>query len=109
MAYFHAWLVAFLFTQMVEVPVYSRGLGVSLPSAFGASAITHPILWFVVFPYLPLPYLWLIVVGEAFAFLVEAAYFAYLLRRRRALLWSALANAASFATGMLSRQLFGVP
>ncbi len=109
MAYFQAWLIAFLFTQMVEVPVYSRGLGVGLPAAFGASAITHPILWFLIFPYLPLPYLWLIVLGEAFAFLVEAAYFAYLFRRRRALLWSGLANAASFATGMLSRHLFGVP
>jgi hypothetical protein len=109
MAYFHAWLIAFLFTQMVEVPVYSRGLGVGLPCAFGASAVTHPILWFVIFPYLPLPYLWLVVVGETFAFLVEAAYFAFLFRRRRALLWSALANGASFATGMLSRRLFGVP
>ena len=52
--------------------------------------------------------------SSAFAFvlgydLVEAAYFALLFRRRRALLWSALANAASFGTGMLSRRLFGVP
>jgi uncharacterized RDD family membrane protein YckC len=109
MAYFRAWLVAFVFTQMVEVPVYSRGLGVGLVSAFGASAITHPILWFVIFPYLPLSYLWLTVVGEAFAFLVEAAYFGFLFRRRRALLWSALANGASFGVGMLSRKLFGVP
>ncbi len=109
MAYFHAWLVAFLFTQMVEVPVYVRGLRVGILPAFGASAITHPILWFVIFPYLPLSYLGLIVVGEAFAFLVEAAYFKFLFRRPRALLWSALANGASFGTGMLSRWLFGAP
>ena len=109
MAYFRAWLIAFLFTQMVEVPIYSRGLRVGVLPAFGASAITHPVLWFVIFPHLPLPYLWLVVVGETFAFLAEAAYFAFLFRRRRALLWSALANGASFGVGMLSRYLFGVP
>jgi hypothetical protein len=111
MVYFRAWLIAFVFTQMVEVPVYSRGLRVGLLPAFGASAITHPILWFVIFPFLPLPYLWLVVVGEAFAFLAEAAYFAFLVRRPwvRALLWSALANGASYGIGMLSRTLFGVP
>ena len=109
MAYFQAWAVAFLFTQMVEVPIYAVGLRVGIPSAFGASAITHPLLWFVLFPYLNLSYVWQIVVGESFAVLVEAAYFAFLLRRRRALLLSVLANAASFGTGMLSRCLFGVP
>ena len=109
MTYFRAWLIAFVFTQMVEVPVYSRGLRVGVLPAFGASAITHPILWFVIFPYLPLHYLWLIVVGETFAFLAEAAYFAFIFRRQRALLWSALANGASFGVGMLSRYLFGAP
>jgi hypothetical protein len=109
MAYFHAWAIAFLFTQMVEVPIYAVGLRVGPLSAFGASAITHPVLWFVIFPYLHLSYFWLIVIGESFAFLVEAAYFAWIFRRRRALLWSALANAASFSTGMLSRWMFGVP
>jgi hypothetical protein len=109
MAYFQAWAVAFLFTQMVEVPIYCVGLRVGWLSAFGASAITHPLLWFVLFPYLHLSYVWQIIVGESFAVLVEAAYFAFLLRRRRALPLSVLANAASFGTGMLSRWLFGVP
>src|ERR1039458_765596 len=40
---------------MVEVPIYAVGLRVGLLSAFGASAITHPLLWFVLFPYLHLP------------------------------------------------------
>ena len=109
MAYFQSWAIAFLFTQMVEVPIYAVGLRVGLLPAFGASAITHPVLWFVIFPYLHLSYFWLIVIGEGFAFLAEAAYFAFLFRRRRALLWSALANTASFSTGMLSRWLFGIP
>jgi hypothetical protein len=94
---------------MVEVPIYAVGLRVGLFPAFGASAITHPVLWFVIFPCLHLSYFWLVVIGESFAFLVEAAYFAWLFRRRRALLWSALANAASFSAGMLSRRLFGIP
>ena len=109
MAYFQAWLWAFLFTQMVEVPIYSVSLRVGLLPAFGASAITHPLLWFAIFPNLELPYVWRIAMGEAFAFLVEAAYFALLFRRRRAWLWSAVANAASFGTGMLSRWWFGMP
>jgi hypothetical protein len=109
MAYFRAWLWAFIFTQMVEVPIYSVGLRVRILPALGASAITHPILWFVLFPHLHLPYLWLIVIGESFALLVEAAYFAWIFRRPRALLWSAVANGASFGVGMLSRWLFGVP
>lgn len=94
---------------MVEVPIYSVGLRVGLIAAFGTSAITHPVLWFAIFPHLHLPYVWLIVIGESFALLVEAAYFALLLRRRGALLWSVVANAASFGTGMLSRWLFGMP
>jgi hypothetical protein len=94
---------------MVEVPIYSVGLRVGVLAAFGASAITHPILWFVLFPHLHLPYFWLIVLGEGFAFLVEAAYFAFLFRRRRALAWSALANGASFTMGMLCRWFFGMP
>jgi hypothetical protein len=109
MAYFRAWLYAFLFTQMVEIPIYAVGLRVSLLAAFGASAITHPVLWFVLFPHLHLSYLWLVVVGESFAVLVEAAYFAFVFRRRRALLWSLLANASSLGLGLLSRFLFGMP
>jgi hypothetical protein len=109
MAYVQAWFWAFLFTQMVEVPIYSVGLRVGIVPALGASAITHPILWFLLFPYLDLPYVWLIVIAESFAVLVEAGYFAWAFRRRRALLWSVLANAASFGTGMLSRALFGAP
>ena len=82
MAYFQTWFWAFLFTQLVEVPIYAVGLRVSLLAAFGASAITHPLLWFVIFPYLHLPYVWLIVVGEGFAWLVEAVYLALVCRRR---------------------------
>jgi hypothetical protein len=109
MAYVQAWFWAFLFTQMVEVPIYSVGLRVGILPALGASAITHPILWFLIYPYLSLPYLWFLVIGESFAVLVEAGYFAWAFHRRRALLWAILANAASFGAGLLSRSWFGMP
>jgi hypothetical protein len=107
--YVQAWLIAFVFTELVEVPIYARGLRVRLLPAFGASALTHPLLWFVFFPAVDLPYLGKLVVGEVSVFLVEAAYFALLFRCKRALLWSGLANGASLGLGMLSRWLFGVP
>lgn len=109
MAYAWSWLCAFAFTQLVEIPIYSVGLRVSVAAAFGASAITHPVLWFVLFPRLPLPYIWLIIAGETFAVVVEALYFAVIFHRRRAIAWSLVANGASFGLGMLSRWLFGMP
>lgn len=108
-AYLQAWLAAFVFTQIVEMPIYSLGLRVGLLAAFGASAITHPLLWFVFFPNVSLPYFWKLATSEVLVFLIEAGYFAFLFRRKRALLWSALANGASLGLGMLSRYLFGVP
>ena len=105
-----AWFTAFLFTELVEVPIYATGLSVSLLAAFGASAITHPIVWFCFFsPAWHARYATRIVDAELFAWLVEAAYFRYLFGRRRALLMSLAANAASFGLGLLSRALFGAP
>lgn len=109
MVQLQAWLTAFLFTQLVEIPIYAVFLRVRLPAAFGASAITHPVVWFVIFPYVPLPYLGLIALAETFAIVVEAGYFRVLLGRPRVWPWALAANGASFATGLLSRWLFGVP
>ncbi len=102
------WGVAFAVTQLVEVPIYLRAqrrFGV----AFGASAITHPMVWFVV------PALWrggsylgMIIVAEAFAVLTEALW----LRRFgvcHALAWSLFANAASVAIGLSLRAATGWP
>lgn len=57
-AYVRAWFWAFVFTQAVEVPIYVAVLGLRrrvprgrlLALAFGASALTHPILWFALIP-----------------------------------------------------------
>ena len=113
-AYVLAWARAFAFTEIVEAPIYRHMLGVSWGKALGASAITHPFVWFV-FPALAaklgVPYLPFLVAAELFAWLVEAAYFtrAAQIRIRRALLVSLVANASSVALALLSRSLFGAP
>lgn len=103
-----AWLLAFAFTQAVEVPVYRRG-GCSWAGAFAASAITHPVVWFAIFPLLRAGYVERVVVAEAFAVLVEALWLRLALGRPRPLAWSLAANGLSFGLGMLSRYLFGWP
>ena len=103
------WLLAFALTQLVEVPLYLRA-GASGRTAFLASTLTHPVVWFG-FPLLRrlgLGYWGMVGVAEVFAVAAEALW----LRAhgvRRALAWSLAANVASFLTGLLLRSLFGVP
>jgi hypothetical protein len=51
LGYIALWLAAFTVTQLVEIPIYLR---FSVPGrfwiAFGATGITHPVLWFVLIP-----------------------------------------------------------
>ena len=120
------WLIAFAFTQVVECPIWVAALRRGARSeasrrkpwallgiAFGASLITHPIVWFVI------PHLWLAVhqaggywgmvtAAEAFAVIVEAEY-ASGFGLRQAWAWSLGANAASFGLGLLSRSVLGLP
>lgn len=112
------WLIAFLFTELIEVPIYVfalRGGPPALPRvprvavAFGASALTHPIVWFV-FPaifgrghYVPM-----VVAAEAFAVLAEAYWFS-VFGLRRPLVWALCANAASLGIGLALRSQFGWP
>ena len=124
-----SWLAAFVFTQAIEVPIYAlaqRAIhpsndGVASPAtgasvwawrlalAFGASALTHPIVWFVLPPTAQwLGYWGYVALAEAFAVLAEAAYFRAL-GVPRALAWSLGANAASAGLGLTSRAIFGVP
>lgn len=120
------WAFAFAFTQVVEVPIYTRALRVTPLRAFGASAVTHPVVWFII------PWIWSAlyawaarhvagfslgwtgqhlgygVLAESFAVAVEAAYFSSL-GIKRAFLWSLAANAASSLLGLLWTTLFGWP
>jgi hypothetical protein len=100
-----AWLWAFLFTQAIEVPIYAIPLRGRPLVGFGASAITHPVVWFV-FPLLIHDYAIMVVAAEVFAVVVEAAY----LRAngvRRAFWWSLCANGASLGLGLVVRALTG--
>lgn len=107
--YVHAWLFAFAFTQIVEVPIYRRLFRCSLLRAFGASALTHPVVWFVIFPHWDATYVVKSIGAELFAWSVESAYFAWTVGLRRAVAGAFVANAASVGLGLLSRSLFGVP
>ncbi len=101
-----AWLGAFVLTQLVEVPILAAWLrgrpwGSRLALAFGASAITHPILWLVLRPLLaPTSFVAYVVVGELFATLAEA-YYLHRLGVEHALLASVTANGASWTTGRI--------
>ena len=121
--YLRAWLGAFAFTQAVEVPIWAYALAahrrldrddtpwpfwLCVAVAFGASAITHPVVWFVFPRWAPGGYVAMVLQAEAFAVLVEAGYTG-LLGLRRPLAWSLVANAASAGLGLLSRATFGWP
>ena len=107
-SYVIAWAWAFAFTQVIEIPVYRRWLGCSLLRAFGASALTHPLIWWL-FPHSHLPYFVAVTIAELFAWLAESAYFARPYGARRALFAALIANGASFVLGMISRELCGFP
>ena len=104
-----AWLAAFFVTQLVEVPIYVRAqdgrLLRRLAIAFGASLLTHPIVWFVV-PRLFDNYFVMAVAAETFAVLTEAISLACF-RVRRPLVWSLAANAASLGVGLTLRAATG--
>jgi hypothetical protein len=108
------WLRAFVFTQIIEAPIYRRALGVSWGRALAPTAITHPIVWFV-FPLLRrvgVDYVSMVILAELFAWLVEAAFLAKTQPRvpmKKALLVSLAANAASVLLGLACRALFGAP
>lgn len=104
------WLPAFVLTQAIEAPIYRWGARATWATALLASAMTHPFVWFV-FPALfedRLGYAPMVVLAEAFAVAVEAAWLAHRAVRRPAV-WSVVANAASLAVGLGARHLVGGP
>lgn len=113
--YLLAWVRAFLFTELVETPIYWRFGPVKWVRGFLPSAITHPFVWFA-FPLLSTllgaPWIVAMVLAELFAWWVEAL-FLYVTKPRvpfvHAVLVSLGANAASLGLGLLSRQLTGYP
>ncbi len=115
------WVRAFLLTQCVEMGVYAhataRPLRERLAIAFGASAITHPLVWFVT-PALvqlarptgewPLDWWIGVAVAEVFAFSTEAIWlFLFGKRLGAALGWALAANVASFTIGLFLYRYMG--
>ena len=104
------WARAFLFTQVVEVPIYLRGTDGRWGTSLLASTFTHPVVWFLIPGWVPdaWGYWGMVAVAELFAVGAEAAWL-YWRGVRRALLWSLLANGASSLFGLLLRGCFGAP
>ena len=74
------WLIAFILTQVLEVPIWlwagrkvisSRGK--NWLCALGASSITHPIIW-TVFPWSAGNYVVMLIAAETFVVVVEASW-----------------------------------
>jgi hypothetical protein len=105
---FLRWLRAFALTQMIEVPIYRRAFGCGFWEAFGASAITHPLVfWFASSGLWHARWGWRAAACELFAWWVEAAYFRAL-SRSRVVFWTLVANASSFAFGLICWYYFGL-
>lgn len=107
---FVAWLVAFAFTEIVEVPIYRRMLGSTFLEAFGASAVTHPLLWWVWVPAMRrhMGYAAYAATGEVLVVLVEALWFWLLFRRPRGRSFAAslVANGVSYVLGLVAYAMF---
>lgn len=107
------WPTYFALTQAIELPVYAAGLTPHprwkrVAVGFGASALTHPWVWFVLPRYWqrPLGPRGYFVTVEVLVILVEAAYFVGMgVAPRRALGVSAIANLASATAGVLLRAI----
>jgi hypothetical protein len=125
-----AWFSAFVFTQVLEVPIYlvalrrradpPESLRWRLGFAFLASMATHPYVWFVIptlftasawraWPALdPWRHALFFVTAETFAVLAEGLLMRAL-RVPRPFLWALVANATSAGLGTLTRALTGWP
>lgn len=110
-----AWARAFVFTQVIEAPIYRRMLGASWGRALAPSALTHPFVWFAFPPLgraLGLGYIQMVLLAELFAWLAEAIFFVRTPPRvpaRKALVASLVANGTSVVLGLICRELFGAP
>lgn len=105
-----AWLLAFVFTQLIEAPIYRFGAKSTWRTALLASTVTHPFVWFA-FPLLQdvgVEYWPMVACAEAFAVCVEAGWLRFH-HVPRAFAWSLAANATSVAIGLALREWLGFP
>jgi hypothetical protein len=102
------WFFAFVLTQSVEIPIYRRMLKQGVWASFGASAMTHPLVWLFLSSHLwhaswPLQ----VAVVELLVWFAEAAYFRFAIGARRSLSCTFVANASSFTAGLVAQALLG--
>ncbi|GAB5541451.1 MAG: hypothetical protein RLO52_18715 [Sandaracinaceae bacterium] len=118
-----SWIRAFLLTQMIEIPIHAQAPGLALPwrrrlaVAFAASAMTHPMVWFVipglVFELRPTgdyaTNWWIhVAISEVFAVVAEGLWLsAFGVRLPKALAWSLFANLVSFSAGLFCYEVLG--
>ena len=104
------WIMAFSITQVVEITVGSlfwKDEDISTKrkclTIFGASLITHPMVWFV-FPNIQheggFSYEEYLLMAEGYAYSVEAFYY-YVVKVKRPILLSIATNTCSFLLGLL--------
>lgn len=103
------WIVGYVFTQAIEVPLYLRVTG-RWSTSLLASTLTHPFVWFVFPAVCPLEwgYWGMVAAAETFAVTAEAAWLK-VNGTNRALTIAFVVNAASAIGGLLLRSVFGVP
>ncbi len=98
------WPLAFLLTLAIEIPIavalLGRGWRADLPIVLLANALTHPTLWFVLYPRFD-DYTTFLVVGEAMVFGFEGLLYTIITRSARGVLASVAANTASVLAGLL--------
>lgn len=106
-----AWLSAFAVTQAVEVPIYRwalKGRSHPLLIAFGASCLTHPLIFVVLPRYWAGDYLSYVFAAEGIAVGLEAIWLGAF-GLKRSVWWALGANALSTAIGLGLRALIGWP
>ena len=106
------WPAAIALTVLLEIPVVllvlGRGWRKDLPAALLANALSHPTLWFVLWPMLAdAPYTTALLIGEAAVFSFEALLYLGLTQSLRGLAAAVAANALSLCVGLLIHELIG--
>jgi hypothetical protein len=114
------WLAAFALTLAVEVPLYALALrlvwrmrlATAVGLGAGVNALTHPVLWWSLVPWVGRPwYPWLVLGAEAAVCAAEWLALAAAVRRDRAALaaLSVAVNAASVLAGLIAAYVTAGP
>ncbi len=100
-------LIATLVLELIAIKLYNRKqiVKVALWSVIVVNLASLPIVWFL-FPLIPVSFLWLVILGEIFAFGIESV-FLYILNHKRGVPWkqAVLASLVINATSLIGYAL----